>query len=135
MTTEKHIEKKPEQRPAEKTELTREGPVFTPATDIYEKDDAICVVCDMPGVDEQHVTVSLENNVLTISGCAEPQRHEGYDLLHAGYLPGQYWRTFTLNEGIDRSRIRARMKQGVLRIDLPKAEEARPRTIAVESES
>ncbi|NLE67655.1 MAG: Hsp20/alpha crystallin family protein [Lentisphaerae bacterium] len=115
-------------------EMTRDLPVFVPATDICESKDAIEVVCDMPGVPETQVDVSLEDNVLTITGCQAADEAEGYDLVHRGYREGMFRRAFTLTDEIDRGRIRARMAQGVLRLILPKAEKSKPRKIAVEAE-
>lgn len=111
----------------------RERPVFVPATDVYEKADALLVLCDMPGVDEKNVEVTLDNGVLTIVGQQDPQPPQGYRLIHRGYETGIFRRAFRVTPDIDASRISAKMSQGVLRLVLPKAEHARPRRIAVTS--
>ena len=119
--------------PVREAELTIDRPVFTPATDICESENAIHVVCDMPGVDEKGVNVTLEDDVLTITGTQEDSSFEGLDLVHRGYRSGLYRRVFTLSTDVDRDRIGAKISSGVLRIVLPKAEEAPPRRIAVEA--
>ncbi len=115
-------------------EPVRTGPVFIPAVDIFEREDAVVILADMPGVDEQHVEVSLENDVLTLRGFAEPHTVEGRTLLYGEYVGGHYERSFTLAQGVNRDAITARMKHGVLTLVLPKAEQARPRKIVVQAD-
>lgn len=117
---------------AGRVEQTRDMPVYVPDTDIYELDDAVVVVADMPGVDEKHVEVDLEQRVLTITGQVEPENLDGYELVAEGYRPGNYRRSFTLSNDVDVDGITARIKDGVLRIRLPKAKELQPRKIQVE---
>ncbi len=112
-------------------ELTRDLPVFAPDVDIYEKDDAIMVLCDMPGVDDKHIDITLENDVLTLTGYQDTTEPEDITLLHRGYANGIFQRSFTLSTEVDREKIAARINQGVLQISLPKAEEAKPRKITV----
>ena len=124
------MQKRPESQPAE---LAQDRPVFIPATDIFERDDAVMVVCDVPGVDEKQVDVSLENDVLTITAMQGEESREGLELLHRGYRSGIWRRSFTLTADVDASKIRAQIKQGVLSVILPKSEAARPRRIQVEA--
>jgi len=112
-------------------ELAQDRPVFAPVADIYEKEDAILVVCDMPGVDEKNIEVTLDNDELTLTGYQETEQTEGYELLHRGYQTGIFRRTFTLTSEINREKIEAKINHGILRLILPKAEEAQPRKIAV----
>ena len=114
-------------------EHTRDTPVYVPATDIYETPQSVVVVADMPGVDEKHVDINLENNVLTLSANREAEADKSGQLLCCGYTPGSYKRTFALTDGVDREGIKARMKDGVLRITLPKSKELQPRKITVEA--
>ena len=107
--------------------------VYTPATDITASDETFVVTVDMPGVDDQHVNVSLEDSVLTIEGQGVDDLNEGYDLLHRDYSPGNYERSFTLPADIDQTRIEARMEDGVLRLVLPKSKESQPRKIQVKT--
>lgn len=114
-------------------ERTRDRLAFVPRADIYETDDAVFVVADMPGVDESSLDITLENNVLTINGYVEPLPPEGYTLIYAEYREGDYVRSFRLSDEIDRASIEATLKDGVLRLTLPKGKEARTRKIAVKA--
>jgi HSP20 family molecular chaperone IbpA len=116
---------------SEGAERTRERLAFVPRADIYETAEAITVMTDMPGVDETSVDVTLEKNVLTISGYVEPMQPEGYDLAHAEYNIGDFERSFTLSDRIDRDGIEATVKDGVLRLVLPKITEAKSRNIPI----
>jgi HSP20 family molecular chaperone IbpA len=115
------------------TERTRAERVFVPQADIYETQDDIFVVADMPGVDEKSVDITLEKNVLTITGFVEMQEPDNYDLAYAEYETGHFERRFTLSNEIDRDKIEATVKNGVLRLRLPKAKEAKVRKIAVKA--
>jgi HSP20 family molecular chaperone IbpA len=112
-------------------ERTRDRLAFVPRADIYETEEAITVVADMPGVDETSLDITLENNVLSIDGYVESFRPEGYSLTYAEYRVGDYQRAFTLSDQIDRDGIEAVVKDGVLRLHLPKITEARKRKIAI----
>jgi HSP20 family molecular chaperone IbpA len=114
-------------------ERTRDRLAFVPRADIYETADAITVVADMPGVDENTVNVTLEDSVLSINGFVEPVQPEGFELVLAEYRIGDFERTFTLSDQIDRDGIEATVKNGVLRLHLPKITEARRRTIAIKA--
>jgi HSP20 family protein len=113
-------------------ERTRDRTCFVPRADIYETNDSITVVADMPGVDENSVDITLEQNVLTINGYAAPAEPEGYRLAYAEYRVGDYQRRFTISGQIDRDKIEAVMKDGVLRLHLPKVEPT-ARRIAVKA--
>lgn len=106
-------------------ERTREGLCFVPRVDIYETNESIEVVADMPGVDENSVDITLENDVLTINGCVQLEQPEGYSLSYGEYQVGDYHRRFTLSDQINRDEIEATMKDGVLRLHLPKAQPTR----------
>lgn len=114
-------------------ERTRERVAFVPRADIYETGEAITVVVDMPGVDETSVDIILEDHVLTINGYVEPMQPEGHNLAHAEYRVGDFERAFTLSDQIDRDGIEAVVKDGVLRLNLPKNTEARMRKIAIKA--
>jgi HSP20 family protein len=103
-------------------ERTRAQRAFVPRVDIYETEQAIALVADMPGVDAGSVDISLEQNVLTITGYVTERRPEGYTLTYAEYRTGDYVRSFTLSNQIDQGRIRAAVKDGVLRLHLPKVQ-------------
>src|SRR5687767_12066198 len=112
-------------------ERTRSGRVYLPAVDIYETDQDVVLVADMPGVDENSVDVSLEKNVLTIYGRVEPQIPAGHTLAYSEYRIGDYQRSFTMSNSIDWNRIEGVVKNGVLRLTLPKAGPATTKRIEV----
>ncbi len=127
------IEKKQELIPEENIERTREGQCYVPRTDIYETDDNVVVVTDMPGVDQDAIDITLEKNTLTINGYVESDSMEGYSLAHVEYSIGDFERKFTISNEIDRENIEATVKDGVLRLVLPKAGPAKTRKISVKS--
>lgn len=114
-------------------ERIRNVKTFVPRVDIYETKDALFVIADMPGVDENSVDVELEKNILTISGRVENGKVKDYSLVFSEYEVGDYERTFTLSDEIDRDKIKATVRQGVLRLELPKAEKVKPKKIAIEA--
>lgn len=103
-------------------ERTRARVAFVPRVDIYDASDAIILVADMPGVDEQAVDITLERNVLTINGYVEPCFPENYSLAYAEYRVGDFERSFKVSDEIDQDKIEATLKNGVLRLRLPKAQ-------------
>ncbi len=112
-------------------EATRNRPVHTPAADIYETEDRLVLVVELPGVRPDQIDVSLDKRVLTIAGHGEVSRREGYSLALCEYQPGDFERAFTLSDMIDDSAIEAVMKDGVLRLILPKAKAGPAKTIGV----
>jgi len=130
----KDIQKKEAESP-EKGERTRTRRVYTPAVDIIERKDDIIVIADMPGVDEKSVDITIEKNVLTISGAVEAVIPENRTMYVNEYGIGDYQRVFTLTDEVDKEKIQASAKNGVLRIVLPKAEALKTRKIAVKAEA
>jgi HSP20 family protein len=116
-------------------ERTRSRRTYRPLVDIIERKDDIVLLADMPGVDERSVEVTLEKNVLTIYGAVEPVAPEGYRLHGSEYGVGDYRRVFSLSDEVQRDRIQATVKEGVLRLVLPKAEAVRTRKIEVRAEA
>ena len=115
-------------------EQTRSGPVYTPAADIFENDNSITVLADMPGVRAEDLKIDLHESVLTLTGhVTAPEKPSESDVLRE-YRSGTFFRQFSLAETIDQSKIDARLTDGVLRLELPKVESARPRQITVRSE-
>jgi HSP20 family molecular chaperone IbpA len=110
------------------------GYVFTPKVDIWETQDAIQIVAEMPGVDDKSVDISLEDRALSIVGRVGPEDIGGYDKVYSEYQVGNYERTFTIPYDIDRDRIKAAVRQGILKLVLPKSESAKPRRIEVKVE-
>jgi HSP20 family protein len=114
-------------------ERTRARKAYIPRADIYETEDDIYVLADMPGIDENSVDIMLEKNILTINGYVEPVIPKNYDPAFAEYEEGDYQRSFTLSNQIDQDNIEATVKNGVLRLRLPKAGPAKVRKITVKS--
>lgn len=114
-------------------ERIRNVKTFVPRVDIYETREALFVIADMPGVDDKTVDVELEKNILTISGRVEDGKVKDHTLVFSEYEVGDYERTFTLSDEIDREKIKATVKQGVLRLELPKAEKVKPKKIAIQA--
>jgi len=112
-------------------EQTRPGIVFRPDVDIVERANEFLVTADLPGVDEQHVDVRLENGLLMIRGELGVEPEPGWQPLYGEYRLGSYYREFALSDRIDVNGIKASMKDGVLELHLPKAERHRPRNIEV----
>ncbi len=114
-----------------KSENTRQRKIYVPRTDIYESDDNIVLHTDMPGADEKSIDITLENNVLTINGSVEPPEHSGYTQVISEYGVGDYRRSFTLSNSIDKEKIEASFKNGVLTLQLPKNKSSLPKKINV----
>lgn len=133
MTSKKQVAKKQKnlQQNDKSLEMTQDKPVFIPEADIYENADAITVYADMPGVNDKSVDITLEDDVLTLVGHQSDQAPRDMELLYHEYRPGIFHRVFTLGVAIDRKKIDAKIKNGVLTLALPKAEEAKARKIAV----
>ena len=130
----REIEKK-ETKLHEGVKRTRAKRVYKPAVDIIEKNEDIYLIADMPGVDNKSVEVTLEKDTLTIFGRVEPEDHNGLRLTESEYGVGDFRRTFSLSDEIDRERIQASVKNGVLRLKLPKAEAVKTRNIPVKAEA
>ena len=114
-------------------EQTRPGLFFSPAVDIFETDNEITLLADMPGVKAANLKIDLHENVLTLDGDVKPPEGAGEVDIIREYETGKYYRQFTLSQVIDQGRIGAEMKDGVLRLRLPKVETATPRRITVKS--
>jgi HSP20 family protein len=116
----------------EREELARA--VWSPAVDIYEEPDAILIEADLPGLSKENVSVNLENNVLTIQGERKLAHEEGRDSYHRiERVVGSFMRSFTIPSNVTAEKIEAEFKDGVLRIRLPKREEAKPKQIEVKA--
>ena len=115
------------------TERIRAGKAFLPRADIYETDNELMAVVDMPGVDKDSVEITLEKNILTINGFVEAEQPENYNLAYAEYEIGDFQRSFTLSNEIDFEKIEAVVKDGVLRLRLPKVGPAQTKKIAIKA--
>ena len=129
----REIATKEKQQLAKPQEQTRPGRYYVPDVNIYEFDDSLKLWADMPGVKEKDVNVTLKDGVLTIVGQVATDMYAGLRPMYTEYNVGNYHREFVLNEHIDESKIRATLRNGVLEVELPKKEKARPRQIEVRS--
>ncbi len=106
--------------------------VWTPAVDITEQEDAYRVNVELPGVDKNDVSITLESNILTIRGTKKQEKEEKgkeYHRVERSY--GSFHRSFTLPTSVQADKIDAVFKDGILNVTLPKAEEAKPKQIEV----
>lgn len=104
---------------------------FMPVTDIYETDQALTVVLEMPGVSKESVEVGVESDVLTIAGRIDFSKYDGLQPLYTEYNIGNYSRSFQISSKIEQDGIKAELKDGVMTLVLPKAEKAKLRRISV----
>ncbi|MBW2005783.1 MAG: Hsp20/alpha crystallin family protein [Deltaproteobacteria bacterium] len=132
-TERKALQAKEKAEVTSQAEQTRPGVVFTPAVDIFETDKEITLLADMPGVTSKALSIDLHENILTLDGDVNsPERDDEVDIMRE-YRTGKYYRQFTLSQVIDQSKIDAVLKDGVLRLRLPKVEAPTPRKIAVKT--
>ncbi|MEN6464911.1 MAG: Hsp20/alpha crystallin family protein [Syntrophaceae bacterium] len=118
---------------AAEPEQTRNRRIYSPRVDIFEKEGAIVLKADMPGTDEKNINISLEKNILTITGEVDVEHRTDLRLGYAEYGVGDYSRSFSVPDDIDRNRIEATVKNGVLRLVLPKAEPEKARRIEIKA--
>jgi HSP20 family protein len=123
------VQKKREQEKREETTIPAR--IFLPMADIYETQDALTVILEMPGVEKNNLDVRVEDGVLHVEGKLDLSKYRGLQPLYIEYNIGHYARTFQLSSKIDQNKIGAALKDGVLSLTLPKVEEAKARTILV----
>jgi len=115
------------------SEQTTPGAVFVPAVDIFETDKDLNLLADLPGVKTDDLKIDLRDNVLTLSGDVAPFEGSDEKDIFIEYEVGKYYRQFTVSEEIDQGKIEAHLKDGVLRLILPKAEKTIPKKITVKA--
>jgi HSP20 family molecular chaperone IbpA len=109
----------------------QQAPHMVPPVDVYEDEAGITVLADLPGVSRERLAVRVDGDSLLIEGTAEASGPSNLELLYGEAQPAAYRREFTLSRELDAGRIEAQLKDGVLRLSIPKAEEAKPRRIEV----
>jgi HSP20 family protein len=114
-------------------EATTPTRAFMPIADIFETEDALTVVLEMPGVDRDHIDIGVDKGVLTVEGKIDFGKYEGLQPVYSEYNVGPYRRSFRISNRIDQDKISAEMRDGVIKLVLPKAEEAKPHKIEVRS--
>ena len=119
---------------ADALEQTRSGPFYWPAVDIFEDENAITLLADMPGVKASELKIDLRENELTLSGRVIPHESPREVNILREFEPGTFFRQFKLSEAIDQGKIDALLADGVLRLRLPKQERAKPRQITVRAD-
>jgi len=122
-------QKKREQENREETTIPAR--MFVPTADIYETQDALTVILEMPGVEKSNVSVRVEEGLLQIEGRLDLNKYQGLQPLHTEYNVGHYARSFQLSSKIDQTKIAAALNDGVLSLTLPKIQEAKPRLINI----
>ncbi len=108
--------------------------LFNPPIDIYETPDGLVLYADLPGVTAEGLELQVQDNRLTLFGRVQSSERTEAVLLHQEYQVGDFLRSFILSDEVDHDRIQAKLANGVLRVELPKAPRARPRRIEVASE-
>lgn len=107
--------------------------VHTPLIDIHEGPDGLVLEADLPGASDDGVRIELEDNVLSLHAQAAQPAPEGARLLHEEYRVGDFHRSFILSDEVERSKITAEYRNGVLRLHLPKADRVKTRRIEIKS--
>ena len=135
MSNENHITRDG-QRLVEETpvEATRQKYVFTPPIDIYENETGLVLQADLPGVSLESLELQVQDNKLTLFGRVIPVVPDEVQSLHQEYRVGDFLRSFILSDEVDHEQITARLKHGVLTVELPRAQRAKPRRIPVSSD-
>jgi len=105
--------------------------VFTPPIDIYETEEGLVLVADLPGVSVKSLELQVQNNKLTLVGCVPNDVPESAQVLHKEYEVGDFLRSFILSEDVDHGRVTARLNNGVLEVVLPRAPKSATRRIQV----
>jgi HSP20 family protein len=114
-----------------KEETTVPARTYLPTADIFETQDALQVILEMPGVEKTNINVTVQDGVLRVEGRLDFSNYKNLQPLYTEYNVGHYARSFRLSSQIDQNEIGAELSDGVLTLTLPKVEEARPRTIQI----
>ena len=105
--------------------------LFNPPIDIYETPDGLVLYADLPGVDSEGLDLQVQDNRLTLFGRVTSAVPESAEMMHQEYQIGDFLRSFILSDEVDHDRIQAKLVNGVLRVELPRAPRAKPRRIEV----
>ena len=112
-------------------EMTAAGKFYSPPTDIYETEDSLFIIMEMPGVDKERIEIVLDQGVLTVNGKIDFSNYRELNPVYTEYNVGHFTRRFSLSKSIDGDNINAQMADGVLKLELKKAAEAKARRIEV----
>ena len=119
------------QQPARQEQSQREVPSMTPRVDVLEDNTGITLLADMPGVSKDALDIRVESDSLTIEGTVHAATPQSMEASYVEVRVPRYRRSFTLSRELDGGRIEASLKDGVLKLRIPKKEEAQPRRISV----
>jgi HSP20 family protein len=133
MTNNESIDKTKSEIVEGRVERTRDRRVFSPRTDIIEDGNQYLIVADIPGCNEKKVNITLEKNVLTINATTTSDFPVGKTLILTEFGVGDYYRSFVISDQIDREKIEAKVKNGVVRLILPKAGPAKNQRISIKA--
>jgi HSP20 family protein len=131
MASQQELQVQQKREVEKKQESTIPTRAFVPIADIFETEQALSVILEMPGVEKENVDISVENDTLTIQGRIDYSKYEGLQPVYTEYNVGHYVRTFQISSKIEQGQISAELKDGVMTLVLPKAEKAKPRKITV----
>jgi HSP20 family protein len=123
----------PGSREPDREQLAEQRLSSTPPIDIHEGPDGLILEADLPGATDRNLHVQLEDNVLSLYARIDSPAPEGARVLHEEYRLGDWERSFILSDEVDREGITADLRNGVLRLFLPKAERARARRIEIKA--
>lgn len=112
---------------------TKPLPRVSPATDILEREDGFYVYMDIPGVRREDLKIDINENELVVTGRAQQVESEKETFIEVQFGPGEYVRSVSLSDRVDRERIKANLKDGVLTLFLPNLEKVAPRRIPVQT--
>lgn len=116
--------------PSESREETRSSQQYlTPAVDIFETEEALVLMADLPGLDKNAVEIHIEKGILTIEG--RPEKKNAGEQIYREFAAGPYFRQFRIPDSLDQGKAAADFKNGVLTLTLPRAEKAKPRKIEI----
>lgn len=131
MSTARNIEAQTKKELDSKKENTVPGKTYLPDTDIFENEESLFVVMDLPGINKEAIDINLEKDELTVRAEVELSNYENFQAVYTEYNVGHFNRRFSLSNKVDQERIEARVEDGVLTLTLPKAEEAKPKKVVI----
>ena len=131
MADNQEVQVQPKREVERDEESTRPMRAFTPSADIFETEEMLTVVLEMPGVSKDNVDINVENGMLSIEGRIDFEKYDGLRPVYSEYNVGPYRRSFRLSNQVDQSKIAAEMQDGIITLTLPKPEKAKPRKIEV----
>ena len=108
-------------------------PTLTPPADIVQQDSSYYIIMDMPGVNKDDLNISIDKQVLTVEAETELSISQGEKFLENEFSEAVYSRKFTLSDAVDKNNIKANLKNGLLKLHLPKAEEEQPKKIEIQA--